>query len=531
MIKRTVSVLALVLLCGCFKVKDELTLNADGSGVIRLESRTTLPAEMLAGMSMNRNNAQAGIYPPVSAAEVKGFFTDKDFDVTSKETKDNGATVLTIEAKFKDINALLASPYAKAHGLTIHIEQGVLRVRGVSGIEAAARFAEVKDDTGQMAAAFGAADTEKQKQEMRSEFRIVLPNEAASATGTREGKAVTWILERAKFTNGTEFAERSGLVLEASCPATGLGFSPTNPPRLALLPFSEVTTGAMTQGRAVDAKKVSESARFVPYALHVTRTLDLAGEGSWGQNQAQLVGAVTVPSDLAPQRWGEAKLEEALDAKGNDLRPKRGSEGFFGNWSSHRSFVEEPDEEEETQVTKAPAEKLERHQVTLHFQPPEWQVQEIARVKGTLALQYFGGSEIVKITNAIPAKWVVDASNPQALASINFSSNEKTISHPRLTELGLRLSVPMAMTQSGMTTLMLQSESAQSGITDVQVFDAQGKPWPTFLQPQGMGNDQSLTLMIAGKPEAPLSLAVVANAAGQTVTVPILVEKVAVRGK
>jgi hypothetical protein len=50
----------------------------------------------------------------VTEDEVKKFFPEKSFQVTSKQEKtDNGDTLLTVEAKFKDVNALLASPYAR----------------------------------------------------------------------------------------------------------------------------------------------------------------------------------------------------------------------------------------------------------------------------------------------------------------------------------------------------------------------------------------------------------------------------------
>src|SRR6266404_4567297 len=39
------AMLLVALLCGCFKTKDELTLEADGSGKVRIETRTSVPAE------------------------------------------------------------------------------------------------------------------------------------------------------------------------------------------------------------------------------------------------------------------------------------------------------------------------------------------------------------------------------------------------------------------------------------------------------------------------------------------------------
>ena len=47
-----------------------------------------------------------------------------------------------------NLNALLASPYGKAHGLTLRIENGTLRLQAVTGIEAAARLADMKEDAG-----------------------------------------------------------------------------------------------------------------------------------------------------------------------------------------------------------------------------------------------------------------------------------------------------------------------------------------------------------------------------------------------
>ena len=57
------------------------------------------------------------------------------------------------------------------------------------------------------------------------------------------------------------------------------------------------------------------------------------------------------------------------------------------------------------------------------------------------------------------------------------------------------------------------------------------RPWPTYMQGMDRDDEPSLTLVVAGKPEPPLSLAFVVNGGGSTVEVPILIEKIAVRGK
>lgn len=528
--KQVVTGVALVALCGCFKTKDELTIEADGSGVVRMESRTSIPPEMAAMTGGRRGRGMAmATYPPTSEEEVKLWFPEKDFKVTTKAVTDgDGETVLTIEAKFTDVNALLASPYGRAHALTLTVENGSLKLRGLTGAEAAVRFAEVTDEGGGLAGQFpNMKDLAKKKEEMRVEFRVTLPNALNAANGPHEGRTATRLVERAKVKDAAEFADKVALVLEASCPAAGVKFSPTNPPRLELARFGELKTGTVAVKAAPDAKRVAAAAKFTPYALHITRSLDLSGEGGSGENSAQLIGAVVLPQEFKPDAWGEAKLEEAVDSKGANLKLKD-VDNFGGRFN--RFSRETIDDDEEDDEPKAGKVVEERHNVTLVFQPPDWKVKEIGRVKGTISLEYYGGAQVVKISNAIPAKWIMDAGKPNAFRGAD--ATEKSVSDPKLTELGLDVKVQMAMMQSGMMNLMFELGGNKANISDAQVFDAAGRPWPTYVQELGRGGgESSLTLVVAGKPEPPLSLAFVVSGAGTTVEVPILVEKIAVRGK
>src|ERR1039457_475422 len=149
--KRMTLGLLLMVLCGCIKIKDELTINADGSGKVRIETQSSVPPELSESMGMQAGMGGVGgsvIYPPVSEAEARQFFPEKDFTITVKQHKaDNGDVTTIIEAAFKDINALLASPYGQAHQLSAKIADGSLVVRGVTGMEASALLAEMKDDT------------------------------------------------------------------------------------------------------------------------------------------------------------------------------------------------------------------------------------------------------------------------------------------------------------------------------------------------------------------------------------------------
>jgi hypothetical protein len=523
--------LLLLFLCGCLKTKDELAINADGSGSVKIETHSSIPPEISETMSMEGGMSRMGgglIYPPVSEAEAQKFFPGKNFSVSVKQEKtDSGETVMIIEAAFKDINALLASPYGRAHQLSLKTEGSSLVLRGISGMEGAARLAEMKDE-GDMgfAAMPGLADMQKKKDEMRDEFRVTLPNTLTAANGARDGKTATWIVERAKCKDPAEFAVQLGTMSEARCQTNGLKFSPATPVRLGLLPFGDLAEGAgPDKGSAPDTNKIAAAAKFVPYGLFVTRSLDLSGEGGPGESEAKLIGAIVVPQEFTPQKWGEVKLDEAVDAKGNNLKPGDSPEERFFSMRGRRfSRMASVGEEEGEDSSPAPSDQ--RHLVTLSFHPPDWKVNEIGRIKASATMQYFEGSEVVKLTNAIPANWIMDRS--KMMNSRSFDSSEKRLNSARLAALGLSLTTEMGMAQGGMTVLSLRVSGNKADLTDVQAFDADGRPWPTFLQQQDIGEAGMCEIMIAGKPQPPLSLALLASGGGSAIEVPILLEHVPV---
>ena len=150
----------------------------------------------------------------------------------------------------------------------------------------------------------------------------------------------------------------------------------------------------------VDTNKIVAAVQFVPCSLSVTRSLDLSGEGGSQPSSAQFSGAVLLPQELQPKKWGDPKLDEVTDAKGNDLKPADNDENRFSSRSFSSRF--EGDDEDDTNQPS--------HLVTMEFRAPDWKIKEIARIKGSIDLQYFGGSQVVKPTNAVPAAWIVDAS-------------------------------------------------------------------------------------------------------------------------
>jgi hypothetical protein len=519
------TLLLLLFLTGCFDVKDELVLAPDGSGTVRIETRSGLGPEMFEslGMAFRMGGSEALlVYPPITASEAKKFFPGNEFTVSVHETKTaEGESLVIVEAAFQELNALLASPYARARQLSVVVEGDALTLKAVSGIETIVRFSEMKDD-GMLA--FGAAGLSKlkqQKDKMRAEFRVTLPNAIAASNGERDGNTAAWVIDRAALKEADEFFAQAGQVLEASCSAKGLALAPSNPVRLGLLPFGELKSGAAGDTTdAPEAEKIIAATQFVPYALQVTRSVDLSGESGRHENQAQLIGAMVLPRELAPQKWGEARLEEAVDSRGNDLTPdRRGHFGFRSNFS--RRFASDDEEDGEDEDAASAGAEL-RRLITLRFQPPDLKAKDITRIKAAITLQYYGGSHVAKLTNAIPANWIMDMTKSMNFG--RFNPSERTLSSPDLVDLGLTVNLQMAMVQEGMTMLVLGVSGTEAALTGLQAFDADGRPWPTIMQEMNLGEHGSCTVMIPGQPKAPLSLALLASGIGAAVQVPILIE-------
>jgi hypothetical protein len=533
-LRRWMPLLGLVFLCGCFQVEDDLTIQADGSGTVRLTVKSSLPPEMaeFTRMSGGMGRRTGLIYPPINEKEAASFFPAKDFALKCAESSSNEIQTTTIEAAFKDVNALLRSPYAKAHQLALETNAAgrlTFRARNAAAGVVALAQAGANEQMPFMGAMPGMAEARKKKNEMRFEFRVTLPNPIGETTGAKEGVTARWVAARDQAKDDADFAHGISRIMEASCPAQGLGFLPVTLPRLGLDSFDNLKTGVVPGAAPLpDTNKILASAKFVPLSLRVTRSLDLTGEGHGESSLAQLSGIVLIAPELEPQRWGETKLLEAVDAKGNSLAPKEDSdtESRFSRLSSFSSQdEEESDTPEEGATNQAPA--IRKHSISLTFKAPEWKVKEIARIQGSVDLLYTGESEVIKISNAVPAGMVMDLSK-RASGNFSFDSERGLITDPRLSELGVTMRVQMAMIQGGSTIISLQIGGTKASVLELQVFDADGKPHPTTLNDSNYsgGEERACQIMVAGKPKPPFSFAMVVGGIGSSVTLPISVENV-----
>jgi hypothetical protein len=511
---------ALAMCAGCLELKDHLTINADGSGTVKLEVKSTLGGGEAAGMfgMMSAGAEGATEYPPMTRQAAQKLFAGRGITVNTAEAEDDkGVTTLTVEAVFNDINALLASPYGKARALWLQRAGEQLEFKSLSGVQMLAINPD--DDEpgfGAMAAMAGAGF---KRDDMRFEFRVTLPGPVRTTNGQKDGATVTWRIERAGLKDDAGFASAAGQVMEAACAAGGVAFEPVTPLRLALRSFAEAPAGPTDARPALpDAGQVQQAVRFEPYRLVVQRSLDLTGQGHGGANQATFTGAVVLPAELAPARFGEGQLKEVIDDHGRSLLPRRDDRA---SQRFQRSFGMTA---AETQTD--PTEK--RHVVTLTFLPPERTARHLGKLSATLDLLYPGESQVVKIEQAIPADWIMDMTKPDARAMFRGGDDERTISSVDLSRAGLTISALMCMRQQGATMLMFNVKGDQADMTDLQVYDAHGKPWPTTLVVQpSWGEDTQCQVIVPGAAEAPLSLAVVVTQVGAKIPVNITLQRLA----
>lgn len=525
--KLMLATLPLLFLCGCFDVKEDFVLEADGSGSIRIETKLTLPPEAMESMSMG-GEAQALAYPPLTEEQAKKLFPGNDFSLTIEDQESGPQKVAVVKVTFKDINVLLKSPYGRARALAFELTNGVMTFKAITGVEAAAHLAMAKDD---MFKEFGPgikiAELRKAAEKMRAEFRVTLPGAVSGGNGTREGRTSSWTFERAKAKDAPDFARQLATVLQASFSAEGLKFSPRQIPRPALQRFNELQeTVLVDKGDSPDEKKIAAVAKFVPCSLQVTRSVDLSGDGGSEGSQAALTGMLVIPRAMAPEKWGQVQLEEALDSNGNSLKTAqdRVAMQVTGGTQEDESDSEKPSI---FNLFKPRETDLHRH-ITIRFQSPEWQAKEILRLKGSVGMTYYGGTHLLKITNAILAGSLKEM---KADGGMDFSEGAaRALAHPKLGELGLSLLLQNAMRMGQVNTLMMKSEGKTAAVKEVQAYDKDGKPWPTYLNLEGQGQEDGFQIIVIGEPVAPLSLALLVSGGGTTVQVPILLEHIPTSG-
>ena len=504
---------------GCFEVEDRLTVNPDGSGSVHIETVCYFPSEGTGMMDRGRLGRGGGaFYPPMQESEAHWWFPGDDFTVQAKEeTTEGGQTRLVLDASFKDINALLKSPYGRAHSLRLTREGDQLVLMARYGAQFAGHLEGMEKAAGAGAIPMETAPFVKNKDKLRVRFAVTMPGAVTAEGAAVTGNTATWSVEAAKAADAAPLSQALDSVLVARCPGVAARFEPQTPARLDLWTFKDLKEGEAPGAPApIDVEAVRKAVRFVPCTLTVTRSFDLAGEGFHGENGASLFGIVLLPRPLAPARWGDPTLKEAADDRGNDLMPGERDRYFSGRVMSRMAlgFMQE----EEEGKGAAESDPNVRHEVMLGLKPPPQGAKKIVTLKADVPMYYTGGGHVLKVENVVPKDAILEMGPDRAMMQ---EPPGTAITSPQLQELGVGISTVQAVRTNGVTVLNLRVESESAIVGAVQIFDAEGRPWQSMVISQGFDEESGLApVLVVGYPEGPLSMAFLINAQAK-VMVPI----------
>ena len=253
--------------------------------------------------------------------EADRFFPENDFTTTLEESSNGDTNSITLTARFKDINALLASPYGP-RASTDHqaLPGGEWTLTAISAGEPLARAAQINPTNDLVefpVPNLASLNLATVKDRMRFEFRIMVPGEVKESNGQHDEVAVSWLSERAKCRDDEEFAQKLSAVMHATWSADQARFTPAKQVRLGLVPFAQLAEETISGTSAVPKEKeVLAAAKFIPQSLQVTRTVDLSGSGFGQGSQTVLSAVVELPQPFAPFKWGKPAALEVTDASG-----------------------------------------------------------------------------------------------------------------------------------------------------------------------------------------------------------------------
>lgn len=126
----------LVFFTACVKVEDTLTIHQDGSGTIEL---------CVAGGG-DSGSVPETVYPPLRVRDAFALLPIQQFKTKVAPWPEHDKGMKTT-ATFPDLATLLASPYARAHRLTMEATSGGLLIQGRSGMEIAQVIVAMKKKT------------------------------------------------------------------------------------------------------------------------------------------------------------------------------------------------------------------------------------------------------------------------------------------------------------------------------------------------------------------------------------------------
>jgi len=512
--------LGLCMLTGCVQVRDHLTLEPDGSGTVTLETRLLVESQNIMMMRLSGPLAADSprmAYPPLTEADLEKVFPGDAFTIEQSETVregeglEPGQFIYRAAVAFEDVHALLQSPYAEVHTLTMKKEGGRLVLQASTGMAGFTALDQQIADN-ELDLPVDNEAVQKQLKALKCAFSVTLPGAVQAQGVPVQGNTATYVVDRAQIQDARKTFAALQRALRVTCPADAAGFEPPAIARIPLGAYGTVEPGPI--GRApdpIDIEAVRRAMRFTPIALVVTRTFDLGGyEYGGGENHTVLYGAVHLSPEHKPQRWGPLELTVARDDLGDDLRPVEDEAPYRAGMMHGLMAASE-------------AEAEGHHLVTVSLKAPSREARSLARLAGTIDAYYPGQAHVVKLDEVIQE---ADVSEQGEQVYI-YPTGEDAVDHPTLDRLGYRLQFQNVMRQFGLNMVMFSQETEQASLADLRIYNADGRALPTLLGlgPGYMGEDTKMALVL-GRIQPPLSVALLIRGGGAKVSVPVSLEDV-----
>ena len=491
-------------IAACVEVDEHIYLNADGSGKVVIRTGTDIPADALSGgFTMGGLDPSYLAYPPLSEAALEDLFPGDDFKITMKETEDSDyMTSISAEIAFADINDLMAAPYGEKKSLQVTKQDGKYRLRTKTGIEPIVYMMTTDQDLEEVSSLIG--NFKKMKADLSYTLAVTLPEAPLSHNGQAKEKTVKWSMAYEGPDKESQLADQAARVMAVSFSGENGGFSPHAPPRLALDRFADLAESTYELSAMPAADQLKKAANFAPCRMVIKRSFDISGLAYAGlDNFVKLVGAVEVPEQMAPQKWGKARLTEVVDDLDNNL--------VMAEQNRHSSYLPAGG-----MAWEMPP---HRHPVTFKFTLPDRSAEKISRLKGEVELSYFSEARVLKADKVLGQDDISDMSG-----GVSGNWKGKQINHEGLAEAGIRMTIRQAIFQQGLLIIMLETKPEDAVINDIQAYDKSGRPVPTILPPS-MGGAYT-QLLIPGKPSLPVSLAFTVAGGGSTYRLPVALKDI-----
>ncbi|MCP4109145.1 MAG: hypothetical protein GY749_27055 [Desulfobacteraceae bacterium] len=494
-------------LVSCIRTKEHIIINKDGSGRVIIESQAEMQFDRFyhthAGRMFSSDSSNSAYLFMNGKESLEILFPGDSFKIQLKELKEKKyATGTAAEIEFADINDLLASPYGKIKSLEATRDEKYLNIRARTGLEHFIFGITTKDtEFLEEFAAISGQDISK-KSEMFFEFKVTFPGKPVKGNGQITDQTSVWTIDCASLKDEDKIRQESVKIMTASCPSTEIAFSPNTPPRLSLDNFQHLKEQKTAYGKIPSREKIIANVSFIPHKLLIKRSFDISGyEYGATESYSYLSGVIAIQSQLAPQKWGDNQLIEIFDNLNNSLKPSGKKARRWDNRYSNRTRSHYS---EKTQKEQRP--------MSFIFKVPDRSAQKIKTFKAEVEMIYSSGAQVVKIDKAIRENIITDSDKGRG------KRLKERVSHPELLKSGVNLSIAKVITRGDLLMIFMYSDKSEASVIQFQVFDAQGLPWPTLYNP--VSDRSTSPIIVIGKPEHPLSLALMVSA-GISVKIPV----------